>query len=85
MKDTTIFYYYRIIFVGTYIISNPIYYRSMQTKMFAEPARQRIFYISKIFFHHIDNIILLAFHKTIERTDVRNRSIQIRIIEYVHV
>ena len=85
MKDTTIFYYYRIIFVGTYIISNPIYYRSMQTKMFAESARQRIFYISKIFFHHIDNINLLAFHKPIERTDVRNRSIQIRIIEYVHV
>ena len=39
----------------------------------------------KIFFYHIDNINLLAFHKTIERTAVRNKSIQMAIIGYVHV
>ena len=85
MKDTTIFYYYRIIFVGTYIISNPIYSGPMQTKMFAESARQRVFYISKVFFHHIDNINLLAFDKTNERTAVRNKSIKMTIIGCMHV
>lgn len=85
MRNLTIFNNNRIVFIQTYIISNPIYSGPMQTKMFAESARQRVFYISKIFFHPIDNVNLLAFHKTIERTDVRNRSIQIRIIGYVHI
>ena len=57
----------------------------MQTKMFAEPTRQRIFYISKVFFHHIDNINLLAFDKTNERTAVRNKSIKMTIIGCMHV
>ena len=85
MKDTTIFYYYRIIFVGTYIISNPIYSGALQTELSAESARQRVFYISKVFFHHIDNINLLAFDKTNERTAVRNKSIKMTIIGCMHV
>ena len=85
MRDLTVFNYNRIVLVRIYIISNPIYSGALQTELSTESARQRIFYISKIFFYHIDNINLLAFHKTIERTAVRNKSIQMAIIGYVHV
>lgn len=84
MRDLAIFDNNRIVLVRTYIISNPIYSGPMQTKMFAESARQRVFYISKVFFHHIDNINLLAFHKTIESIAVRNKSIKMTIIGCMH-